>query len=220
VLFFLFAGIALLQRERRALGSLAVAAAAAAKLHALFLLPFLVVYLVATRKPRTVRQALRALTPVIPAAVFLLVTFSPFLVNDWNAFYDDVVRYNAGGAAWTYPISGMGFSALLLQLGVIQFRQADFPFAAIEIAVALPIALYTMYRLWREPTLARMLWGYALTLLVFLFFGRYFQGNYLGYILAVASAIPIFLAEQRPAKKTRARRAAAAVRPVAAARAE
>jgi len=220
VLLFLFAGIVLLQRERRAWGSLAIAAAAAAKLHALFLLPFLAVYLVATRKPRSVGEALRALTPLVPAAIFLAVTFGPFLLNDWDAFYDDVVRYNAGGAAWTYPISGMGFSALLLQLGVIQFRQADFPFAAIEIAVALPIALYTMYRLWREPTLARMLWGYALTLLAFLFFGRYFQGNYLGYILAVASAIPIFLAERRPAKKTRARRRVAAGRPVAAVRAD
>ncbi|HEV2009986.1 MAG TPA: hypothetical protein VGS17_03045, partial [Candidatus Limnocylindria bacterium] len=112
-------------------------------------------------------------------------------------------RYNAGGAAWTYPISGMGFSALLLSLGVIQYRQADFPFAAIEIAVATPIALFTMYRLWREPTMARMLWGYALTLLAFLFFGRYFQGNYLGYILAVASPIPILLTEQRPVRQRR-----------------
>lgn len=210
VLLFLFAGVALLQRERRTLSSLAIAAAAAAKLHALFLLPFLVVYLVATRKPRTIGAALRALTPLIPAAVFLLVTFAPFLVNDWNAFYDDVVRYNAGGAAWTYPISGMGFSALLLALGIIAFRQADFPFAVIEIAVATPIALYTMYRLWREPTIARMLIGYSLTLLAFLFFGRYFQGNYLGYIVAVASAAPFLIAEQRPSRKSRTRRARAA----------
>jgi hypothetical protein len=216
VLLFLFAGIALLQRERRTLGSLAIAAAAAAKLHALFLLPFVIVYLVATRKPRTVGQALRALVPVLPAAAFLLVTFGPFLVNDWNAFYDDVVRYNAGGAAWTYPISGMGFSALLLALGIIQYRQADFPFAVIEIAVAAPIALYTMYRLWRDPTIARVLLGYSLTLLAFLFFGRYFQGNYLGYILAVASAVPLLVAEQRPARKTRPRRARAAL-PIAAA---
>ncbi len=218
VLLFLFAGLALLQRERRTLGSLAIAAAAAAKLHAVFIVPFLVVYLMATKKPKTAGEAVATLRPLIPAAVLLAVTFLPFLINDWNAFYDDVVRYNAGGAAWTYPISGMGFSALLLQLGVIQFRQADFPFAVIEIAVALPIALYTMYRLWREPTIARMLWGYAFTLLAFLFFGRYFQGNYLGYILAVASAIPIFLAEQRPAKKTRARRSVAAGRPIAAVR--
>ncbi|HEY8806778.1 MAG TPA: glycosyltransferase 87 family protein [Candidatus Limnocylindria bacterium] len=206
VLLFLFAGIVLLQRERRSWASLAIAAAAAAKLHALFLLPFLAIYLIASRKPKTVGQALRALRPTLPAVVFLAVTFAPFLVNDWNAFYDDVVRYNAGGAAWTYPISGMGFSALLLQLGVIEYRQADFPFAAIEIAIAAPIALYTLVRLWRTPTIARMLMGYAFTLLAFLFFGRYFQGNYLGYILAVATAIPLLLRESRPQRTARRRR--------------
>jgi len=207
VLLFLFTGIALLQREHRAWGSLAIAAAAAAKLHALFLLPFVAVYLVATRKPKTLGEGVRALAPTIPAVIFLAVTFVPFLVNDWGAFYDDVVRYNAGGAAWTYPISGMGFSALLLWLGVIPYRQADFPFAAIEIAVATPIALYTLRRLWQRPTIALMLGGYSLTLLAFLFFGRYFQGNYVGYILAIASAIPFLVRESRPAKTARRRRA-------------
>src|SRR5204863_8959535 len=156
VLFFLFAGLVLLQRERLTLGSLAIALAAAAKLHAVLILPFLVVWLIARRHPKTVADAARALVPTAPAGILLAVTFLPFLVNDWNAFYDDVVRYNAGGAAWTYPISGMGFSALLLQLGVIDFRQADFPFAAIEIAVATPIALWWMWRLWKQPTLATM----------------------------------------------------------------
>jgi hypothetical protein len=95
----------------------------------------------------------------------------------------------------------MGFSALLLALGVIEFRQADFPFAAIEIAVATPLALWWMWKLWRQPTLATMLTGYALTLLAFLFFGRYFQGNYLGYILAVATPVLFLRAEAQPAKK-------------------
>jgi Glycosyltransferase family 87 len=212
VLLFLFAGIALLQRDRRSWASLAIAAAAAAKLHALFLLPFLALYLIATRKPRTVGQALRALAPAIPAAVFLAITFVPFLVNDWGAFYDDVVRYNAGGAAWTYPISGMGFSALLLWLGAIEYRQADFPFAAIELAVATPIAVYALYQLWRAPTIARMLGGYAATLLAFLFFGRYFQGNYLGYILAIATPVPLLIREARPVRRTKRRRATAAAR--------
>ena len=203
VLFFLLGGVALLQREHRSWGSLAIAAAAAAKLHALFLLPFVAIYLIATRKPKTVGEALRALVPTIPAVTLLAVTFGPFLVNDWNAFYDDVVRYNAGGAAWTYPISGMGFSALLLWLGVIQYRQADFPFAAIEIAVATPIAAYVLYQLWRAPTIARLLGGYAVTLLAFLFFGRYFQGNYLGYIVAVATPVPFLRREARPARAAR-----------------
>ena len=205
VLLFLFGGIVLLQRERRTLAGLAIAAAAAAKLHALFILPFLIVYLVATRRPRTIRAALVALRPLIPAALLLAVTFVPFLLNDWNAFYDDVVRYNAGGAAWTYPISGVGFSALLLALGIIEFRQADFPFAVIEIAVAGPIAAWALLRLWRAPTIPLLLGGYALTLLAFLFFGRYFQGNYLGYILAVATPIP-FLRAPATTLADRARR--------------
>src|SRR6185503_1359018 len=97
--------------------------------------------------------------------------------------------------------SGMGFSAILLALGVIEFRQADFPFAAIEIAVATPIALWWMWKLWKRPTLATLLTGYALTLLAFLFFGRYFQGNYLGYILAVATPALFLRAEAMPARK-------------------
>jgi len=206
VLLFLFGGIVLLQRERRTLACLAIAAAAAAKLHALFILPFLVVYLVATRRPRTVGETVAALRPLLPAAALLAITFVPFLLNDWNAFYDDVVRYNAGGAAWTYPISGVGFSALLLALGLIEYRQADFPFAVIEIAVAAPIAALAIRRLWRTPTIAVLLGGYALTLLAFLFFGRYFQGNYLGYILAVATPIPFLRArESLPARPRRPR---------------
>jgi len=208
VLVFLFAGLALVQRERRAVGALAIAVAGAAKLHALFLLPFLVVYFVAhpppgRPRPRDLRGAWTAAwRPLAPAAIFLGVTFLPFLVADFPAFYDDVVRYNAGGAAWSYPISGMGFSALLLALGVISNPQADFPFAFVEIVVATPIAAYFALRLWREPRIPLMLAGYALTLLAFLFFGRYFQGNYLGYILAVASPI-LFL---RPGLAPRAAR--------------
>lgn len=211
VLLFLFAGIVLLQRDRRTLGPLAIAFAAAVKLHAVFIMPFVAVWLVATRRPRTAREAWDALWhPLWPATLFLAITFLPFLINDFGAFYDDVVNYNAGGAAWTYPISGMGFSAILLALGVIPFRQADFPFAVIELAVATPIALWWMWRLWKQPTLATLLTGYALTLLAFLFFGRYFQGNYLGYILAVATPVLFLRAEARvPVKRrVRARRAA------------
>ena len=203
VLFFLFAGIALLMRERRSLSSLAFAAAGAAKLHAILLLPFVALYLVATRRPKTLRGVVMTLAPTWPAAIFLLVTFVPFLVNDFGAFYDDVVRYNAGGAAWSYPISGMGFSALLLSLGIIPYRQADFPFAVIELAVATPIAIWWLVRLWRQPTIATLLAGYALTLLAFLFFGRYFQGNYLGFIAAVFTPVPFLAARRAPLRRAR-----------------
>ena len=157
-------------------------------------------------REREGRELFAALAPTWPAAVFLLVAFVPFLINDFAAFYDDVVRYNAGGAAWTYPISGMGFSAILLALGLIPYRQADFPFALIEIAVAAPIAAWWFIRLWQRPTIATLLAGYALTLLAFLFFGRYFQGNYLGFIAAVFTPVPFLAARQAPARVRRGRR--------------
>ena len=216
VLVFLFAGVALVQKEHRSAGALAIAVAGAVKLHALFLLPFLVVYFVAHPPPgrdsraRDLRHLWSALwRPLAPAAIFLAVTFLPFLIADFPAFYDDVVRYNAGGAAWSYPISGMGFSALLLTIGAIPNPQADFPFALVEAVVALPMAAYFVVQLWRRPSLPLMLGGYALTLLAFLFFGRYFQGNYLGYILAVASPI-LFL---RDPSGQRSRRTAAGAAP-------
>jgi hypothetical protein len=62
-----------------------------------------------------------------------------------------------------------------------------------------------MWKLWQRPTLATLLGGYALTLLAFLFFGRYFQGNYLGYILAVATPVMFLTAEARVPVKRRVR---------------
>jgi hypothetical protein len=191
VLLFLLAGIANFQVQRRTLGFLAIAVAASAKLHAGPLVPFAMAYLVwsAVRLPPRGR-ALRLVREIGPGALVMAVTFLPFMVNNFAAFWDDIVAYNAGGAAWSYPISGMGFGALLLALGVISYPQQDFPFAAFQIAAALPLAAWSIQRLRRDARVATLLEGYTLTLLAFLFFGRYFHGNHLGFILAVAAPIP------------------------------
>ena len=62
-------------------------------------------------------------------------------------------------------------------------------------------------------SLATLLTGYALTLLAFLFFGRYFQGNYLGFILAVATPVPFLLREARAPARVRRRREVRRVAP-------
>ncbi|MGH2500505.1 MAG: hypothetical protein ACRDF0_10520 [Candidatus Limnocylindria bacterium] len=202
VLAFFFAGLALLARDRTTLAALLFAAAAASKLHAGVFLPFLAVYVLARARPATLQAATGLLWRTFwPAGALLLGVFVPFLLNDLGAFWDDVVQYNAGGAAWSYPISGMGFSALLLRLGVIDFPQQDFPFAVFQLAAAVPLAAWWLVRLWRGPGLATLLGGYALTLLAFLFFGRYFHGNYLGYIAAVAT--PILFLRPLPARQVR-----------------
>ena len=199
VLLWIFAGVALLQRERRTLACLAFALGAASKLHAALLLPFVALFLL--RRHPAPRLLLRE---AAPALLLLVVLFLPFLVNDFGAFWDDVVRYNAGGAAWSYPISGVGFSALLLALGVIQSRQSDFPFLIFELLVAVPLAVWSLRRLWRAPSVANLLTGFALTLLGFLFVGRYFQGNYAGFVAAVATPAA-FLTTSGPREGARRR---------------
>ena len=199
VLAFVFGGLVLLQRQHLVRSLLLFAVAAGAKLHAALLLPFVVVYLVARRRPATVREAWSAVwRPGWPAGLLLLGVFGPFVANDFASFWDDVVRYNAGGAAWSYPVAGMGFSAILLSLGLIPSRQSEFPFVIFELGAAIPIGLVVAWRLWREPTIGRMLLGHASALLAFLFFARYFHGNYAGYVAALATPVP-FLHAAAPA---------------------
>lgn len=191
VLAFLVAGVALLQRERRTLGVLAIAAAASAKLHAALFLPFLLAYLWWRDRDLAPRARLAGLARASWAgAALLAVVFVPFLLWAPRAFWDDIVSYNAGGAPWSYPISGMGFSALLRALDVISYPQADFPFWIFQLITAAPLAVWCLARLRRDPSVAELLLGSSATLLAFLFFARYFQGNYLGYVVAVAAPVP------------------------------
>lgn len=196
VLLFVMLTAYFLMRERPALAGLALAVAAGTKLHAVVLVPFVAIYLLARARPRSPAAAARALAPAaVPFGVVSAVVFLPFLAWDLAAFYDDIVAYNAGSAAWSYPVSGVGFSALLHGLGLIPHRNADFPLWIFQAAVALPVIALALRRLWREPTISALLLGYAVTLLAFLFFGRYFQTSYFGYILAVA--VPAFFMRDR-----------------------
>lgn len=191
VLLFAFIGIALLVRERRTLAVLAIAVAAASKLHAGPLLVFALAYLWWSDAALPVRErARRSLRASWAGALVLAATFGPFLVNGFTHFYDDVVAYNAGGAAWSYPVSGMGFGAILRSLGIISYPQQEFPFAAFQLAAGVPVALWSLRQLRRDPHIATMLTGYALSMLAFAFFGRYFHGNHLGFLMALAAPIP------------------------------
>lgn len=197
VLCFIFIGLALLQRERWTLATLAVAIAAASKLHAVVLLPFIAVYVLRRSGVTSPAEAVRTLVRHgWPSALLLALAFGPFLVNDFRAFYDDVVAYNAGGAAWSYPISGIGFAAFLRTLGIIEYSQQDFPFWILQAIAAVPLGAIALHALWKRPLLHTLVTGYAVTLLAFLFFARYFHGNYLGFITAVASPA-LFLASLR-----------------------
>jgi hypothetical protein len=55
-----------------------------------------------------------------------------------------------------------------------------------------------MHELLRRPSIPSIAFGYALTLLAFLFFGRYFQTSYLGYIVAAITPALFVIERTRP----------------------
>lgn len=198
VLLFVLLTALFLRQERPVLAGLSLAVATATKLHAVMLVPFVFTYLLARARPRSAREAALAVAPAAaPFALVNAIVFLPFLAWDPFAFFDDIVLYNVGASAWSYPISGVGFSVVLHALGVIPYRSAEFPFWVMELAVALPVMFLSLRRLWREPALSLVLLGYAATLLALLFFGRYFQTSYLGYIVAAATPV-LFLGDRAP----------------------
>jgi len=48
-----------------------------------------------------------------------------------------------------------------------------------------PVAVVLGLRLYRQPSIGNALWAYGFTLFVFLYFSRFLNENYLGFILAI-----------------------------------
>lgn len=162
--------------------------ACASKPTAWFLAPFYLLW--ATRNaagqspaslPAFLKQALRR---GWPALVVALLVVGPYFVWNPAAMFDDVWKWSAGTSATAYQIWGWGASNLLLALGWVKSRFDVWPFWLPELLVGVPLMAALLMRQWRENTLSRALWGYALFLFAFFFVSRFLNENYLGYIMA------------------------------------
>jgi hypothetical protein len=109
------------------------------------------------------------------------------LLWDAAALYDDVWRWSNGQGPTGYQIWGWGASNFVLGLGLVRDRFDQWPFWALQIALAGPLLVWFVARQARHNTLSQALWHYALLLLVFFYGSRFLNENYLGYILALAA---------------------------------
>lgn len=114
--------------------------------------------------------------------VFALLIL-PYLVWDPFAFYDDVWRWSNGQGETGYQIWGWGASNFILALGWVSSRFAQWPFWRLELVCALPVLLWLLHRQRRHNTLFAACWHYGVFLFVFFYSSRFFNENYLSYIL-------------------------------------
>lgn len=126
------------------------------------------------------------------AAAILL----PFLIWDAMAFVDDTILYIAGSCTDSFPIKGWGFSNLLLASGIIPTPESAFPFFIFSMILGLGALIWLLRRQWLNNTLQYMWLGFVIFSFVVQFFSRFFNDNYVIFILQ-AIIIAAFLRPQR-----------------------
>jgi hypothetical protein len=113
------------------------------------------------------------------AAAVVAVLFTPFLVWNAGAFVSDTILYNFGGGAETYPIQGIGLSALLLRAGVIHGARDAFPFLLIQLPLVLAAWLLGWRWLRRHRLAGEAVLFTGIALFAFLVANRFAQPTYL-----------------------------------------
>jgi hypothetical protein len=143
------------------------------------------------------------------SAAVVAVLFAPFLVWNAQAFVTDTILFNFGGGSETYPIQGIGLSALLLRAGIIQGARDAFPFLFIQLPLVLTAWLLGWRWLQRHRLLGDAILFSGIALFAFLFANRFAQPTYLllGVDLMLAGLI---LRRFRPAVTASAALTAAA----------
>jgi hypothetical protein len=179
--------LALLSRGHLIAAAFALGVAVALKPFALLAVPFLLLVLAirwrARPSRRTVALSLAALG-LAPVATIL-----PFLLANPTAFWTDVVLYTTGGVRDAYPIAGYGFGEFLFQAQLVAHRTDSVPFGVFQLLAVVPVVWVTGRAFLRRPSMGRWMAGYALSLLAFTFFARFFNDNYVAVVITLVLCI-------------------------------
>lgn len=118
---------------------------------------------------------------LITIAVIILFT-SPFVAWSPGSFLDSVIFYLSGNTAHSYPVSGYGFSMILMELGVIKNIHESYPFIIWQLVTSIPLAIILLKWLRNNLRVSALLLSYSLVLFVFWYFSRYFNNSHIIFI--------------------------------------
>ncbi len=159
-----------------------------------FFLPFYFAYLMP--EPLNKKSILTLFRRTWPLYVVTAVILLPFLIWDAPSFFDDTVGYLIGTSGESYPIRGWGFSTLLIAARVIPTAYSPYPFGIFEVLLGIPVLVLLLRRQRRENTLQQMWFGFAVFSFIVEYFSRFFNDNYLVFILQ-AFVIASFMIAKR-----------------------
>lgn len=117
--------------------------------------------------------------------VIPLVFLMPFGIWDFNSFIEDIYHYPAGTIATSYPIWGQGFSDFMIRMGFIGSRLDYYPFWILQLIWGLPLLYFLWWIQRANNTLSLAIINYGVLLFVFWFFSRFFNENYIGFLIMI-----------------------------------
>ena len=188
-LFLIILTVYLLSKQKLLLSSIPFALACVSKHTAWLLIPFYwwFVYFQASDQSKkltdNIKTTLKKIYPIfIIGAVFIV----PFLIWDFGAFWEDIFLYPSGKLSTSYPITGYGFSQLMLMAKVgVESIHDYYPFWILQSIVSAPL-LFFLYRYQkRNRTVSAMLYSYGVFIFAFWLFSRFFNDNYVTYIVCI-----------------------------------
>ena len=151
------------------------------KHQAWFFLPFYLLYTLP--KPINLASIKKWLISLWPLYVAVAVVLIPFLIWDFSSFIADTVFYITGQSEYSFPIRGIGLSHIMVAIGIIPSLEAPFPFLILSLGFGLPVLAYTLRRQYKTNSLANMWLGFALFGFTFQYFSRFFNDNYMIFLV-------------------------------------
>ncbi len=194
---FLFGGFIFLYKKRYLPAIMLIALAFAIKQTAWPLFPLLFYFLwLQTKDWKQVGKYL--LVFVVTFGIFVI----PFFLWNPKAFLDSTIFFVSGNSPNSVPISGYGFSVLLMNISVIKDSHDKYPFIIWQIIFAVPVLLILARKLRENTTVKFLIIAYTIFLAVFWYFSRYFNDSHIGFISSLLIIAYFFPTEKLKLKKS------------------
>lgn len=197
VFFWVILAVYLLSKNKFIWSAAVLAPALASKQLVWLILPFYFLYLAFYFKEKYQVSGIINLTKLIfkktyPLFIIFILIMAPFVIWDGNAFYEDTFLYNTGALANSYPMAGPSISYLILKMKLVSSAWDYFPFWIIQLIVCLPLLFFLVRWQKKNNSVTQLMINYSLLLLVFVYFSRFLQIQYLIYIGMILLAAYFF----------------------------